>query len=128
MSYTAFDPTKPDGGTQTPGEMGVSMRDNAFAVVHALLSGVGWMPGWSMQAQDTDGTYPPSDPETPGQWLASSGVYRIKVTPTWNGSVDGQLDSVVVAYSANSGSSYDTIGTASFTYDASGNWIQTTWS
>jgi len=128
MSYAGFDPTKPDGGTQTPGEMGVSMRDNAFAIAHAMISGVGWMPGWSMQAQDAGGAYPPSDSGKPGQWVASSGVYRIKVTPSWSASVDGQVDSLAVAYSANSGSSYDTIGTASLTYDASGNWIQTTWS
>lgn len=127
-----FDYSNPDG-TQTPGAMGDSMRSNLTAMVHAAVFGVGFIPGWSAQAQDSDGTYPPTTPETPDQWVYSRGTDRIKIAITWNGVTDGQVDEVVASYSSNSGTSYDVIkwgttnGECAFTYSG-GICIAATWS
>jgi hypothetical protein len=56
------------------------------------------------------------------EWL------RLQITWGTTGGDDGQPTVIVYAYSANSGGLYDTIGTATMTYDSSGNMTDVTWS
>lgn len=116
MAYTVFDPTVPDGSTQTGTQVLQAVRDNAAALRDACLMGGGFF-GWNMAA--AGGTA--SEPAT---LTYSSGTERVRATLTWSG---GNVTSAVYAYSSNSGTSYDTIGTKTITYDGSGNVTNTSW-
>jgi len=126
-----IDFTVPDG-TQTPGAMGDSTRQQITGAVHAILSGSGYLPGWDWVAQDAGGGGP-SDVSQPEEIILSKSTYRIKVALGWNGSIVGQLDTLQVSYSSDSGSSYDVIkggstnGLLTFTY-SSGAAVAGTWS
>lgn len=117
MAYTIFDPAKPDAATQNGTAFAQSTRDNLKAVRDAAIMG-GCFYGWNMAA--TGGTA--AEPTT---LTYSKGTERVRATLTW---ASGNVTQAVYAYSSNSGTSYDTIGTKTITYDASGNVTATTWS
>ena len=57
-------------------------------------------------------------------------LVALGATLTWGttGGAAGNVTQAVYAYSANSGSTYDTVGTLSITYDTAGYVTGTTWS
>jgi hypothetical protein len=76
-------------------------------VAWALMGGAVY-PGWNVELQNSDGTYPPTDAAHPAQVVVSRGVERYKTTFTW-GTTGADLDSVVSAalyYSSNSGGTW----------------------
>lgn len=122
MTYTAFDPLKPDASTQNGTQFAQSTRDNLRTIRDAVIMGGGFY-GWNMAA--AGGTA-----EQPATITYSKGTERVRATLTW-GSTGGEAGNVTVAvyaYSSNSGTDYDTIGTNTIAYDGSGNVTATTWS
>jgi hypothetical protein len=122
MAYTPFDATKPDATAQTLTQMGQSERDNLRAIRDAVVS-MGGFAGWNMAP--SGGTA-----EQPATITYSKGSERVRASLTW-GTTGGAAGNVTVAvydYSSTSGSSYDTIGTKTYTYDPAGNVTATTWS
>ncbi len=98
-----------------------------------LIVTTGLYPGWSFQAQDPVGTYPPTDPEKPDAYVWSKGVERYRATLTWGTSGGGinALASATMQYSNTSGSSYVSISSTpvvTLTYSTSGSVIQAAWS
>jgi hypothetical protein len=90
-------------------------------------------PGWSCQAQDSDGTYPPTNPASPAQYVFSRGVERYKAAVSYrsSGPAVGAIDSVTFTRSINSGGAYSSIGAndiLTITYDAEGYPIAQAWS
>lgn len=135
MAYSEFDKTLPDStlsaGTDVPDET----RMNLLALRDAIADN---MVGWDAEAQKSDGTAPPTDPEQPEQWVYSKGTERIKVSLTWgtSGGATDQVTEEVWRYSSNSGSTYDLMADAvdaplakrTFTYDSNGNLLSWAWS
>lgn len=125
MAYTVFDPALPNGGApanQNGTQVLQSARDNLKAVRDAAIMGGGFY-GWNMAA--AGGTA-----AQPATITFSKGTERVRAELTW-GTTGGEAGSVTVAvyaYSSNSGTDYDTIGTNTITYDASGYVTATTWS
>lgn len=122
MTYTVFDPTKPDAATQNGTQFAQSARDNLKAIRDACVLGGGF-PSWNLAA--TGGTA-----DQPALLTYSKGTERVKAALTW-GTTGGEAGNVTVieySYSANSGTDYDAIGTNTITYDSSGNVTATTWS
>ena len=120
MAYTQFDPAKPDASTQNITQFATSVRTNLAAIrdIAALGAAPGWNYSWS------GGTA-----EKPSVMLWSKGTERLRATCTW-GTTGGATDNLTVAvfaYSAD-GTTYDTIGTQTVAYAASGNVTSTTWS
>lgn len=122
MAYTAFDSTKPDATEQTLTQMGQSERDNFLAIRDAVIMGGGFY-GWNMAA--AGGTA-----SQPATLTYSKSTERVRATLTWgtSGGEAGSVTQAVYAYSSNSGTDYDTIGTKTITYDGNGNVTATTWS
>lgn len=120
MAYALFDPTKPAAATQAGTAFGQSIIDNFKAIRDSVM--MGNFPGFNMSK--TGGTA-----EQPGVILFTKGTEIVKGTLTWGttGGEAGNVTVAVYAYSSNSGSSYDTIGTQTMAYDASGNLTTTTW-
>lgn len=121
MAYTQFDPAKPDPATQNITAFAASVRTNLAAIrdIAALGAAPGWNYSW------WGGTA-----EKPSGMLWSKGTERLYVGCIW-GTTGGATDNLITAvfsYSSNSGGAYDTIGTQSVAYDASGNVTSTTWS
>lgn len=114
MAYTALDLTKPDATTQTLTQMGTSERANFYALRDGDF--FGGESGWTYS--QSGGTA-----DEPTTMLWSKGTERIRITATWGttGGNNGNVTSATIAYSANSGTAYDTIETRAATYDASGN-------
>lgn len=117
MAYLIFDPAKPDAATQNGTAFAQSARDNLKAVRDAAIMGGGFY-GWSLGT--SGGTA-----SEPGFLIYTNGVEKVRASLTW---VGGNVTVAVYSYSANSGTSYDTIGTKTITYDGSGNVTATTWS
>ena len=122
MPYTPFDASKPDAATQNGTQFAQATRDNLAAVRDACILGGGF-PGWNLAA--AGGTA-----AQPATLTYSRGTERVRATLTWGttGGEAGNVTTAVYAYSSNSGSSYDTIGTKVVTYDADANVTATTWS
>lgn len=120
MAYTHFDKTTP-AATQSGTEVCDSTRANLLAIRDMAALGV--MPGWSMAA--SGGTA-----EQPTQILYSNGTERLRKTITWGtvGGAIGNPETVAYAYSANSGTDWQAIGTLTITFDSSGNVTAQTWS
>lgn len=120
MPYVQFDSTKPTG-TANGSTTLQHVRENLAAIrdIAALGAAPGWNYSWS------GGTA-----QKPAVTLLSRGTERLRATITWgsSGGAADNLTQAVFAYSANSGSTYDTIGTQAIAYDASGNVTSTTWS
>jgi hypothetical protein len=131
MAYTDYDPDLPDPTTQTLGQAMTSDRNNLLAMRDMILAGVGTFAGWDAEAQDSDGTTPPTTPSQADQIVWSSGTERVKLALTYT---DGLVTAMTVSYSADSGSNYDVIkggttnGICALTYDTDGNWLSTAWS
>lgn len=110
----------------------VALNKQAEFVVSLLLGG-GIFPGWNMQAQDSDGTYPPTDPDTYDQIVWSRQGEYYKAAVTWGapgGATDGCLVSATITHSVN-GTTYTAISNNNklvCTYDAGGALIGYTWS
>ncbi len=121
MSYTAFDGSKPDPTTQGITAFASSTRDNLEALRDAVVAGI--MPGWNLSA--SGGTV-----DEPAAWIYAKGSERVKLELTWGttGGEDGNVTVMVMKYSSDSGSNYDTVGTATFTYDSNGYCTAITWS
>lgn len=121
MPYTQFDYTTPNPATQGIVAYSTSIRTNLAAIRDIALTGAapGWNYSWSGGTADK-----------PTYMIWSKGVERVRVTCTW-GTTGGATDNLTVgvfAYSSNSGTSYDTIGTETLAYDANSNLTSTTWS
>lgn len=116
MAYTPLDESLPDGATQNGPAVFPSVRDNQKALRDAILAGA--LVGWN--TAPSGGTA-----EEPAVMTRSKGAERVKSTLTWSA---GLVTTVVHAYSSNSGSSWDTIGTLTITYDANDNFTGATWS
>ena len=69
-----------------------------------VLSAGGLVPGWDWQAQDTDGTYPPTSPATPDQVVCSRGTARLRFAYTWG--PGGRLEVVSIHASGNEGTTW----------------------
>jgi len=115
MTYTAFADDKPvasDSGLTVVDDT----RNNLMAMRDAVVMGA--MSGWN---------YAPSGgtAEEPATLTYSKGTERLRATLTWSG---GNVTQAVWAYSSNSGSTFDTIGTESITYDSGSNVTAVSWS
>ena len=122
MTYTAFDPAKPDPSSQSITEFGQSDRDNAKALRDAIIAAAGFF-GWPLAV--SGGTA-----EQPTTFTYSKSTERVRATVTWgtSGGEAGSPTTVLYEYSSNSGSAYDPIGTKTNTYDGSGNLTAVSWS
>lgn len=121
MAYVPLDLTKPDASTQSISAMGTSTRQNLAALRDAVVAGI--LVGWDMTP--SGGTA-----EQPATLTYAKGTERVKAVLTWgsSGGADGNVTQAVYSYSSNSGSSYDTMGTLTISYDTSGNVTGTAWS
>lgn len=113
MAYTPLNPLTPEPA-QDGTEVLQSIRDNLKALRDADF--IGGDSGWTYS--QTGGTA--NEPTTQ---LWSKGTERIRITATFGitGGENGNLTAATLAYSSNSGSTYDTIEARTLTYDASGN-------
>ena len=80
---------------------------------------VGWNYSWA------DGT---ADQPTWMYWTKGTEVLRINCAWETTGPSAGNLTSMVLSYSSNSGTDYTNAGTQSFVYDVNGDLTSTTWS
>jgi len=107
--YVFFDPAKPDPSNQIESDI-EAIRDNFNALADALLIGVvpgfnySWSGGYAWQ---------------PTQQFYKNGDIWIRLTNTWN--ADGNPTNVLFELSINGGSSYETVKTDTYTWDANGN-------
>ena len=90
-------------------------------------------PGWSLQYQEPLGTYPPNNPDKPaaGVWIRGVERYRARFTWGTTGGALNNVESAVLEYSNNSGSSYSAITTnnkITITYSSGGVAIAAAWS
>lgn len=120
MAYTHYAPATPNPD-QTGTQFATSARQNLLALRDAAR--VGTMPNWNMAT--AGGTA-----EQPATITYSNGTERLRMTLTWgtSGATDGAVTAIAYAYSNDSGSSYDAMGTETMTYDAGGNVTAINWS
>lgn len=120
MAYAAFNQTLPDGTANGAATL-EDIRENQAALRDMILLGAA--PGWSFTP--SGGTA-----EQPDQILMSKGTERLRTVLTWgaSGGSDGNVTQMVCSYSSNSGTSYDTVGTFTVSYDANGNVVSGVWS
>jgi len=119
MAYPSFNSLKPDPSTDNGSDAFTGTRVNLLALRDAALAGS--LPGWDLSV--TGGTA-----ARPTTWTYSKGTERLRLTITWGttGGPNGKPQTVVSAYSSDSGSAYDVIGTSTLSYDASGNFTGST--
>ena len=120
MAYTAFNPAIPTTAQHRQDAID-GIRANELAVRDASI--IGAFKGFNYSV--SGGTA-----EQPAITYRKNGTEWLRATLTW-GTVGGEAGNVTVAvyaYSANSGGAWDTIGTCTVAYDASGNVLTTTWS
>ena len=115
MAYTPHDPATP-ASTQTGTAFATSARQNLNALRDACIMGGGFY-GFNMAA--AGGTA-----AEPATITYSKGTERVRATLTWS---SGNVTVAVYAYSANSGTLYESIGTKTVTYDGSQNVTATSW-
>jgi len=120
MVYTSFTEGKPDI-VDTGGDVIDTTRENLMALRDAIVMGM--LVSWDLSA--SGGTA-----KEPTTLLYSKGTERIRATVTWgtSGGSDGGPTSILWEYSADSGSTYDVIGTLSATFDVDGNVTASSWS
>lgn len=112
MVYTAFLPDTPV--IADDGDVVINnTRENLMALRDAVVAGA--LKDWDMSK--TGGA-------EPTEILYSKGTERIRLTITW---ASGNPTVIVYAYDADSGASYDTIGTLTLAY-TSGELVSETWS
>lgn len=120
-TFPTLNIAQPDATTQTLTQMGQSMRDMQTYLRAAIVTGT--LIGYN-------GTLSGGSASQPGQCVYAKGVEQVKEVYTW-GTVGGALDNVqslAVAYSSDSGATWATVGTLTYTYDASGNVTSWAWS
>lgn len=120
MAYNNYVVGYPDGSTGTGATFATQLQQNLNALLHSVVSGQA--KGWNLSV--TAGTGSASMPQ---YMTYANGVYRIRKTISWNNTT-GNVNSVVYDFSSNSGSSWDDIGTCTFSYDGSQNLTGWTWS
>ena len=119
MPYTAFEDAKPvatDNGLTVVDDI----RHNLMALRDAVVAG--GMVGWNYSASG-------GSAHQRAEVIYSKGTERIRGTLTWgtlNGA-DGNVTKAIWAYSADSGVTYDAIGTEAIAYDADANVTAVTW-
>ena len=114
MAYTQFADSKPvasDNGLTVIDDT----RNNLMAMRDNLITGAA--AGWSYTPSGGSAT-------EPAVMTYAKGTERLRATITWT---SGNPTQIVYAYSSNSGSTYDTIGTKSITYDADSNVTGASW-
>lgn len=119
MAYDSYVIGNPDGSTGNGATFATQLQTNLNALMHAVV--IGAMEDWNFAI--TVGTGTASQPQF---HVYSRGVYRLRGTINWN--VNGNPDSILWEFSGNSGSSYDTVGTITYTYDANLNVLSYAWS
>lgn len=122
MAYAAFDYTKPDPSVDNGTAAFTNTRTNLLALRDALIVGI--MPGWSMTPKNSAEDGPPSDYSQPPKILYVKGTEQVRATITWSSNLPS---STQYEYSADSGSTYVTIGTESYAYDSNDNCTGVTW-
>ena len=122
MAYTKYTSDTPVI-TDTGGEVIDDTRNNLMALRDAIVAGA--LVDWNL-----DITVGGGSAAEPDELIYKKNTEWIRLDITWgtSGGADGQPTVIVYAYSSNSGSLYDTIGTATMTYDANGNMTDLTWS
>lgn len=111
MVYTKFNNGKPDiadnGATVID-----NTRDNLEALRDAIVAGA--LVDWNMDINVGAGSA-----AEPDEIIYKNGTQWIRLDITWgtSGGADGSPTVIVYDYSANSGVLYETIGTATMTYD-----------
>lgn len=121
MAYPTMDTALPNGATQDGAEVMQVIRDHQRVLRDQSVVGAGF--GWNYSR--TGGTS-----KQPAVEYFKKGAEWIQITNTWgsSGGETGQITLAVYRYSANSGGSYDTIGTEARTYDTDGECTATNWS
>ncbi|PUB82370.1 MAG: hypothetical protein DBP02_15060 [gamma proteobacterium symbiont of Ctena orbiculata] len=136
MAYEPFDPALPDPSTENGTQAFDSTRKNLLAIRDGLIRNGGY-PGWNSEAQNSDGTTPPTDPDQMDQIVYSRGVERIKLVYTWGttGGEEGNAVEITSYYSADSGGLYEPLGGVDYPlgkvtniFDANGGWLAEVWS
>lgn len=107
-SYTAFDFTKP-AGSQTGPNFAASANNNDVALCYAIASGN--IPGWTFSITNGTGTT-----EEPQYHRWANGTQVVRATNTWSG---GYITAQTWEVSQDTGSSYATVGSTTYTYDGS---------
>lgn len=120
-TFPTLDISKPDATTQSLSAMGASMRDQQTYLRACIVSGT--LAGYNGALSGGTATQP-------AQCLYSKGAEQIKEAYTW-GSVGGAINnvqSIDYTYSSDTGSTWATVGTLTYTFDASGNVTSWAWS
>lgn len=119
MTYTAFDLSKPTTA-QTRQAAITSILQNGLALRDACV--IAQFPGFDYSVSGGTAAQPAI------MYFKKSAEW-IKAALTWgsSGGSDGNVTVAVWSYSADSGSSYSTIGTATYTYDTDGNLTAVAW-
>ncbi len=112
-TFPVFDISKPDATSQTLTGMGQSMRDQLTFMRSCLVTGS--LIGFSCQLGGGTVAQPAFE-------AYSRGVERINGQITWGstGGAAGSPQSIRYTYSSDSGSTWTTIGTITYSFDASG--------
>ena len=116
MPYTEYDTSVPDAATQGIAALAASIRKNQEAIRDAVVGG--FPLGWDMTPAGADLGLPTSV-------VYDRGTERIKDQITYN--ADNLVTIELFTYSSNGGTSYATVGTYTYTYDASSNFTGSTW-
>ena len=118
MAYDKFDYAHPDPTTDNGTDAFDYTRKNLKAVRDGVM--MGGMPGWELSLEVGSGSN-----AFPDARIRHRGVEYIRAEYTYNS--NNWPTQIVWKYSSDSGSSYDTIGTETFTYDADGYLTGSNW-
>ena len=120
MAYAPFNQALPDGTANGAATL-EDIRENQAALRDMIL--LGFSPGWNFAM--SGGTA-----DQPDQVLLSKSTERLRAVLTWGttGGASGNVTQVVASYSANSGTTYDSIGTFTLSYDSDANVVSGNWS
>jgi len=119
--FPTLDISKPDATAQNITQMGQSMVDQQTYLRACVSSGT--LAGYSMAT--SGGTA-----EQPAVITYTKSAEKIRETITWGttGGATGNPQAILYEYSSDTGATWATIGTLTYTYDASGNCTAGTWS
>lgn len=119
-SFPTLDISKPDATTQTLTQMGQSERDQLTYLRACVSSGT--LAGYSLAI--SGGTA-----EQPTTFIYSKGTEKIREAVTWGTSsgANGNPQTIVYSYSSDTGATWASIGTLTYTYDASSNVTTANW-
>lgn len=113
MPYADFAPTKPDPSADNGSDAFTYARENMLWLRDAAAAGT--LQGWALAVSGGTAARPTT-------WTYSKGVERVRLVVSWGsgGGPDGKPTSIATSYSANSGGTYETVGTCTLSYDTSG--------